>query len=316
MTDSTLVPDPEPTPSSNMSIVDRVASMGAKARTTMDLVKHGELQDKHQSGQLMFWPPEHRALPNEFARCSIFSVENKNAPRKIFMASKPHNIPIMGGGGYIAFWGEKLRQDDLTVWLQLMHLFKEAKAEWISFTPYSFLKSIDWEPNTRAYQRLHSIIRRLAGANIEVYSKTRGRGLNTRLLQNYEFSSVENSNWRVRLYDEKDQLLFMFENNFSRLHWEQRKSLPEGLATWLHTFFSTHKEPYALRVVTIAEGAGLKLVDELDAELDEAARTAIQKKRLRECKRLIDRALEELVKVGFLQSYEITKTGLVKVRVQ
>lgn len=287
-------------------------NIAAMYKASLDAEKQRELEDSYRAGQLMLWPPERRGVPNAFARCAIFGVANKKTKRQVFLANSPKINDILGGG-HIAFWGEEVRQDDLTVWLQLIQLFKEAKSEWVSFTPYSFLKSIRWSPTTHAYKRLLSIIRRLAGANVEVFSKLHGRGINTRLLQNYDFSTDEKSEWRIRLYDKKDQLLFLFEQNLSHLEWNQRSELPEGVATWLHAYYSTHKTPYALKILTLALGAGLKVIDPLDDALPEPKRIAIQKTRLRECKRLIKNALEELVRVGFLKSFNISKTGLVTV---
>jgi len=54
-------------------------------------------------------------------------------------------------------------------------------------------------------------------------------------------------------------------------------------------------------------GAGLTLESEEDAQLDEAARTAKRKARLREIKRIITKALEALQESGFLKSFEVTR---------
>jgi hypothetical protein len=97
------------------------------------------------------------------------------------------------------------------------------------------------------------------------------------------------------------------------LDWETRLTLPEGVSTWLHGFFSSHREPFDHKIETLAVGAGLTLESEEDAQLDEAARTAKRKARLREIKRIITKALEALQESGFLKSFEVTRSGLVRV---
>jgi len=105
----------------------------------------------------------------------------------------------------------------------------------------------------------------------------------------------------------------IFDKLYSRLDWETRLTLPEGVSTWLHGFFSSHREPFDHKIETLAVGAGLTLESEEDAQLDEAARTAKRKARLREIKRIITKALEALQESGFLKSFEVTRSGLVRV---
>ncbi len=81
----------------------------------------------------------------------------------------------------------------------------------------------------------------------------------------------------------------------------------------MHGFFSSHREPFDHKVETLAIGAGLTLESPDDEHLDPAARIAKRKERLREAKKTIKRALESLQNMGFLKSFEITRTGLVHV---
>lgn len=291
----------------------------AKARQLVDKQmaraaarKSEELELLHSDGQLMMWPEDERAAPNEVFRSGLCSARNRKVPRSVFVAQNPLRTPILGGGE-IFYIGEELRQDDETVWLQLVHLSKAARCPSVTFTPHSFLKAIRWPTTGPSYQRLLGTIRRLSSGTIEVYSQRFDKGCSTRLIAGYEYSKDEQKPWTVKVFDKEDRLLFLFERMYSRIDWETRLALPEGVATWLHAYFSTHQEPYAHKLETLLRGAGIEVDAPEDADLDAKAQASRKSARLREAKKTMKRALEALVSVGFLKAYDISKTGLVTV---
>lgn len=292
-----------------------------KARKTARARQRGELADRLAAGQLALWPESERGIPNELVRCAVFSAKNRKEPRKLYRANAPLVVPIIGGGklsgdkdrAEVVYIGEELRQDDETVWMQLVHLSKEARSEVVTFTPYSFLKAIKWPIKGASYTRLLTSIRRLATSGLEVYSSRFDRGVSTKLIAKYEYSKGTDTPWKVQVFHREDELLFLFDRLYSRLDWETRLALPEGVTTWLHGFFSSHREPYDHKIETLAIGAGLTLESDEDTGLDEAARVTKRKARLREIKRIITKALEALQESGFLDSFEVTRSGLVRV---
>lgn len=277
-----------------------------------DVRKAEELEAKHGSGQLMMWPEDERGGPNEIFRSGLCSARNRKIPRLVYLAQNPLRTPILGGGE-ILYIGEEIRQDDETVWLQLVQLSKDTRSPTVSFTPHSFLKAIKWPTNSPSYARLLGSIRRLSAGTLEIYSQRHDRGVSTRLIAYYEYSKNEQKLWTVKVFDKEDKLLFLFDKMYSRIDWEMRLALPEGVATWLHAFYSTHQEPYALKIETLLRGAGIDIVAPEDSELDEKAQASRRAARLREGKKTIKRALENLVKVGFLKAYNISTTNLVTV---
>lgn len=66
-------------------------------------------------------------------------------------------------------------------------------------------------------------------------------------------------------------------------------ALSSGLATWLHGYFASHKEPFAVKLETIQEGAGLTI------------------ERADHLREKVAAALEALQEVGFLASWRIEK---------
>lgn len=276
-------------------------------------IEREELAKRHAEGQLALWPEAERGIPNELVRSAVFSAKNRKERREVYGPSAPLIVPVIGGGE-IVYIGEELRQDDETVWMQLVHLAKESRSEWVSFTPYSFLKNINWPIKGASYTRLLTSIRRLKTSGLEVYSGRFDKGVSTALITNYEYSKKEGTPWKVHVFNKNDQLFFLFDKLYSRLDWQVRLALPEGVSTWLHGFFSSHREPYDHKIETLAHGAGLKIDAEGDQDLTEQQRTAKRKERLREARKTIIRALEALKASDFLEDFQVTRGGLVIVR--
>ena len=67
--------------------------------------------------QLPLWPDAVRRLPNELLRSALFNARNRKQPRAYL---KKTDIAVLFEGR-ITYQGEELRQDDETVWLQLIH---------------------------------------------------------------------------------------------------------------------------------------------------------------------------------------------------
>lgn len=298
--------------SENNNALTTVHATAGKALAKSRSKKRDELADRLAAGQLALWPESERGIPNELVRCAVFSAKNRKERREVYRANAPLIVPVIGGGEVI-YIGEELRQDDETVWMQLVHLAKESRSEWVSFTPYSFLKAVKWPNKGTSYTRLLTSIRRLSTSGIEVYSSRFDKGVSTKLIAKYEYAKKNDAPWKVQVFNKEDELLFLFDKLYSRLDWEMRLALPEGVSTWLHGFFSSHREPFDHKIETLAVGAGLALDAPEDDQLDEAARTAKHKERLREAKKTIKRALETLKTMGFLEHFEITRSGLVHV---
>jgi hypothetical protein len=236
--------------------------------------------------QLPLWPEVMRSLPNEILRSALFNARNRKTPRSMM---KSESIAVIGDGR-ISYRGEELRQDDETVWLQLVHLARQHVAgQLVEFTAYSFCKSIDWSINSKSYDRLKECLRRMQATGLDVYSKRIERGVSLSMIPFFEYEDSETRKklprWRVRIAPE---LVELFGNNyFTRIEWAQRLQLPDGLATWLHGYLATHRVPHPIKIETIARGAGL---------------TETKKPELR---RLVKQALTSLRSCGFLIDFDI-----------
>jgi len=237
--------------------------------------------------QLPFWPDVARSLPNEIIRSALFNAKNRNNKRAM-LKSEP--IAIIGDGR-ITYRGEELRQDDEKVWLQLVHLARQHLAgQLVEFTAHSFCLAIRWKINKQSYKRLKESLRRMQATGLDVYSNRLDRGVSLSMIPFFEYEDSETQKnlpkWRVRIAPE---LVELFGNeHYTRIEWEQRLRLPDGLATWLHGYLASHRVPHPIKIETVAHGAGIKTKD---------------KPALR---RLIKTALENLVTSGFLLSFDLS----------
>jgi TrfA protein len=236
--------------------------------------------------QLPAWGVGSRGAPNEILRSALFNARNKKRQREYLEKA---TIAVIGEGE-ITYTGRELRQDDETVWLQLIHLARELPlGELVEFTAYSFIKSLGWNNSAKSYKRLRDSLERMQATALTVYSKRIGEGVSLSMIPFFAWRQGRNGPplpmYQVRIAPE---LIELFSGvRYTLVEWQQRLALPDGLATWLHGYYASHKEPYPIKRETIREGAGLTI------------------KRKDHLKEQTEIALEALKRVGFLKSWKI-----------
>jgi hypothetical protein len=206
----------------------QVATHGLK--TARERKRQSLLSDK----QLTLWVDAVRGAPNEIVRSALFTAKNRNTPR----ADLKRAVVAVIGDGEITYTGEELRQDDETVWLQLIHLAREnGLATPFQFSPYSFCKALGWPLTGQSYDRLESCMTRLQATSLKITSTRLGNEVSLSMLPGFQAKRRKDGDgglWTVRMHDE---LVFLFsEFQYTRVEWQRRLALPEGLATWLHAY--------------------------------------------------------------------------------
>lgn len=208
--------------------------------------------------QLPLWKSDIRCAPNEFLRSALFNARNRNQSRSYL-----RQVPLaMLGSGRITYSGEELRQDDATVWLQLVHLAKDYPVNAIvEFTPHAFCKAVGWVPTGAAYEHLRKCLTRLQATSLAFYAERTRVTVSLSMIPTFcwqdETTGKPLPRYRVMLAAD---ILALFGNQqYTYLIWTQRRQLPEGLATWLHGYFASHREPYPLAIKDIQCVAGLML---------------------------------------------------------
>jgi hypothetical protein len=251
-----------------------------------------EKEAKHLPG----WPKGKRAAPNEILRSALFTVKNRNQPRPYL---KEVDVVVIGEGR-IRYRGEELRQDDELAWLHLIHLAKgKALGDCVEFTPYSFLKEIGWPSSGQSYQRLRTCIVRMVATAIHISSKRLGLTVAISMIHRAEFEDPESrvplKRWRIWVAPEM-QILFG-DQAFTLIDLGQRKALPDGIASKLHSYWSSHREPFPVKVETIQKLCGSEMSP-------------------KHFKAQLVPALGQLVEVGFLKTWEIANNLVVVQRVK
>lgn len=237
---------------------------------------------------LPFWPPEFRSLPNEFARSALFNARNRSQKREDYKEKEIYVI----GKGKITYRGEELRQDDETVWLQLIQIARsQPMGETVRFTAYAFCKAVGWPIAGASYKRLRDCLTRMQATALKVTSeRLAGGGVSLSMIPEFRWQD-ERTETPLTHYEVKlaQPLVALYgDQRFTRVEWEQRLALPDGIATWLHGYFASHRAPFPIKLEQIKAGAGL---------------TTKQMKHLRTS---VETALDELKRVKFLKSWKIT----------
>lgn len=256
--------------------------------------KRGEAQAQ---GMLPFWPEEVRAMPSALARSALFRVARKNSRREMLRDVHIETV----NGIELSFTGETLFQTDEDVFLQLLHLARMQPADApIHFKPSALIKELRWVKGSSAYNRLAEIIERLVVGTVKIKQtapdgsvKTFNGHLLRSSLTKISAGDQKVSNWTVQL---EPAIVSLFAPaSYSTLFWETRVMLSSMLAKWLHSFYSTHAQPYPYKVETIRTLSGSDTAKLYHFRAD------------------IKSALEELVKIGFLKSWKIDAADLVSV---
>lgn len=236
-------------------------------------------REAKQPLQLPLWPEPKRGTPNSFIRSALFAaIQSKDRVflREVTLASQK--------GISVKFTGEQLNQEDLTVWETLAHLARDHPlGHTCSFTAHGLLKSLGLHTGLSQHRQLHSTIIRLTACAVEITHEGKTyfgplvkTGLKDELTSQY---NIELNRELIRLFG---------DNQWTALDWKQRQQLRgKHLAQALHAFYSSHRQPFPMKLDTLRGYVGSK-----------NQQKAGFKAKLR-------LALDELVAIGFLSAYAI-----------
>jgi hypothetical protein len=201
--------------------------------------------------QLPLWPDAVRGAPNATVRSALFGVIRRG--RREYVEGQKISISTVEGIS-ILYTGPRLDQNDLDVWLQCLHLAREqALGTQIYFSAYSFLKGIDRTPKGKHnHEWLQGAFRRLMGAVVEI--KIGKRAYAGQLIKDWYRDEETGEN--VLILNPKLIDLFA-DDGWTAVDWLQRMALRgHQLAQWLHAFYSTHADPYPMKVDTLRRLCG------------------------------------------------------------
>jgi hypothetical protein len=246
-----------------------------------------EENERTGSLQLPLWPEAKRGTPNSFIRSALFSaIQGKD---RQFL--KDYTVASQDGIT-VKFTGEQLNQEDLTLWENLVHLAKQHPLGNVcNFTAHGILKTLELNTGGAEHRRLHLSIIRLTACAVQISTGKKTyfgplvkAGVKDELTSHY---AIELNRELIRLFG---------ENDWSAIDWKQRLALRrKPLAQALHAYYSSHRYPYPVTVAFFQRITGSRNAS------------------VRDFKRKLREALDELQAIGFIYAFEI-KGDLVTVR--
>lgn len=238
--------------------------------------------------QLPLWPEPKRGTPNSFIRSALFAaIQSKD---RVFL--KEATLASQRGIS-VKFTGEQLNQEDLSVWETLAHLARQHPLGCMcEFTAHGLLKSLGQHTGLSQHKQLHSTIIRLTACAVEITHEGKTyfgplvkSGLKDELTSHYR---IELNRELIRLFG---------DNQWTALDWQQRQQLRgKLLAQALHAFYSSHRQPFPIKLDTLRGYVGSRNIQRAGFKVK------------------LRTALEELVSIGFLASYDITGDAVTVVR--
>ena len=238
--------------------------------------------------KLELWPDEVRGVPNAILRGALFGVGQE---RTVY---KRRTLVAAVEGYEIRFKGEAFNQTDLDVLEGMLHVaMPHPLGKRVEFTVHSFLKALGRGTSGKHHEEFKEQVMRLVTGGIEI-TDTKARVTFMGTLVSKAFRE-EDSGRYVVIFD-KD-MLNLYEAGYSHIDWNQRMALGKStLAKWLHGFYATHAKPYPYKVETLHNLCG---------SLDKSLRSFRQK---------LKKALDELIKVGAIEGWNIDQDDLVTVQ--
>ena len=268
---------PEKTPRGIVATLDRMREQVRQRESTQPI-------------QLPLWPEQKRGTPNSFIRSALFSaIQSKD---RVFVKGA---ALYSQQGIEVKFTGEQLNQEDLTLWETLVHLAKQHPLENVcSFTAHGVLKALGLPTGGEQHRQLQEGITRLNACSVHIthdgktyFGALIKSGLKEEATNHY---SIELNRELIRLYG---------ETQWTAIDWQQRMQLRrKPLAQALHAYYSSHRVPYPVKLATLQRLTGSK-----------NAQAASFK---RQCRT----ALNELVRIAFLDSFSIDGDTVTVHRIQ
>lgn len=240
--------------------------------------KNLEERERNTVIELPLWPEPKRGAPNSFIRSALFAAIQSKDRQYI-----KERVLASQDGITVKFTGEQLNQADLDVWETIVHLARDQPlGTFCTFTAHGLLKAMGMPTGNSQHKQLHSTLLRLTACAVEVthngktyFGPLIKAGAKDELTRHY---GIELNKGIIRLFG---------ENQWTALDWKQRQELRgQPLAQALHAFYSSHREPFPVKLETLY------------------AYTGSRNKQIAGFKRQVRTALSQLMKVGFLSSYE------------
>lgn len=233
------------------------------------------------------WDDDRRGLPNSLVRGGLFTAASTNSPRPWLQEELVASLSNYS----VAYTGQELRQDDLSVWLAIVNMGKSMPlGDPIHFTAYRLITDLKWRIHSETYASIKAIIERLKVTSVKISSTDQKSQYAGSLIRDFLFDDRDPNGktcWTVRL--EPSIAKLFLEDTTTLFEWQIRCALGRraSLAAWLFSFYCTHASSIPYHV----------------EKLHELCKS--EDKHIRSFKVNLRAALERLVTEGFLSTYSI-----------
>jgi hypothetical protein len=258
-----------------------------RARAAESLARRQSQQEALVLQQVLpLWSDEMRGVPNPMIRSGLFGTRTSRQ-RHYF---EEENVVSLSNFT-ILYTGKELQQDDLSVWMALMNMAARQRiGDAIFFSGYQLVKDLGWRLHSESYDRAKESIKRLKANELKIQVKDGSSGYAGSLIREYAWKAETPDGgmaWMVR-FEPMIAELFR-EDSTTFITWEQRKEIgPRATLTlWLHSYFTSHRDPYPIT---------LQKIHELSRS---------EQKDLRFFRRRVQNSLQRLVDIKFLESFEM-----------
>lgn len=269
--------------------------------------------------QMPLWPADLVGTPNVILRNALFRLMERSTSEgrkhKSMMAVQELIASASGDMESVQVWftGLHLNQTDLDFYEAVLQLAGEPNTEIVEMdggsrmlatTSYEILKRLNRQPNSRNYKLLEDSFLRLREGSVRIVIKRKGLpprpGFEGRKALDIDVGGpllLHGRDGHRHLVGINPLLTPLFTpGSYSLINLPMRLSLRKDLSKWLMAFFSTHARPlaYSLEKIRTLSGSSMKHTTRWRS--------------------MVVSALDELVSVGFLSSYEVDKFNNVHVK--
>ena len=172
----------------------------------------------------------------------------------------------------LVYVGPELRQDDLDVYLELLHWARDKSLNGtLKFKRAELMRALGWSRTPFYYDKLLQCMRRLSQANIEGLITRRDNQeivhhrFNFNLVDAFEYKDIDGRMARFWHYRLPGELVkFFTSSGYARIEQSHRSALRNNhIAKWLQLYFASHKvnNKYAISVETLMCHCGSKASD-------------------------------------------------------
>lgn len=239
--------------------------------------------------QFPMWPEPERGVPNELIRSALFAaIQSKD--RRALRAAK-----VAAQGPYtIEFTGVQLTQAHLDVFEGVMHIARGThEGNQVKFSAHRLLRLIGRHTGGNEHERLYGMLQELTATSVAIKKGSDKVFWGSLLPKGAGIGELKR---REYVLEVSRELIKLFDRGFSRIEWEQRRALKQKpLACWLQLYYSSHANPYAVKVQFLHEQSGGGT------------------KSLRAFRQNLKAALDEIRAVGAIVSWRIDEDDLVHV---